>query len=223
MKWKTRAFVVGGMVAAGMVVGGVSFAAAPLPSVSVGPKSANGTALGVPGTLSVSESNATSDGDGGGQSNWSALTVAGTSVLGRSSAPGSNTGEWTGPAAPAGAVIDAVNNSPLCPTTTTDLPGGGYEYLCIEVLPSRAPDPTSFGPFAQGDVVGVVLFSQDATGASRSSVIEVLPADASVGRGGCQTNEAQSAILRGFINAPELTHDLNIGVMHALYDPCATP
>ena len=76
------------------------------------------------------------------------------------------------------------------------------------------------GDYADGDLAAVVLFSQDPNGDHRDSIIEVLPSAASVGRGGCQPNDASAGLVTGFINAPELTRVFDLGLTEAEYDPC---
>lgn len=93
-----------------------AWAAEPLPAAQATDRGSHSSALGTRDTVMVSESTASAD-----KTEWSALTVAGTSVIGR------NESGWTGEAADAGKAIDAVNGHCLFGACVQVLGGGAYQ------------------------------------------------------------------------------------------------
>jgi hypothetical protein len=100
-------------------------AAEPLPAAQATENEAHATGLGVRDALTVSESTAAPN-----HAEWSAVSVGGTSLIGR------DQDGWSGAGAGAGASVDALNGA-LCPErlalTATQQLG-----LCVAVLPSAA-------------------------------------------------------------------------------------
>jgi hypothetical protein len=149
MKWKTRAAVLGATLMGGLVVGGVGWAAAPLPTASAGSDHSTASALGVPGVLTLSETDANTNGENANSASWSAASVAGQSVLGKG-----NTNEWTGLLAALGPTIDMLNQQ-NCSSAPIALPTGGEAFLCVVVLPGQANhlSPNSVGNLVSGALI----------------------------------------------------------------------
>lgn len=116
-RWTNRVAVL-----AALAVGAASlnllsaWAAEPLPAAQATDHGAHSSALGKSGTLTVSESTASAD-----KTEWSALTVGGTSVIGR------DENGWTGEAADAGRVVDVANLLCIYPACVRLLGGGAYQ------------------------------------------------------------------------------------------------
>jgi hypothetical protein len=134
------------MVGLNMAAG---FAAAPLSSASADSSGAHASAAGVPGVVTVSESYASTGDPDHPQASWSALSVAGTNVI------GTDANGWTGAGAGAGTVVDTLNAS-LCPQLIGE-PDAGV-VLCAHLLPGLAIATT--GPTSAhggGDIADVTL------------------------------------------------------------------
>jgi hypothetical protein len=103
----------------------------------------------VPGVVTVSESDANTNGDNPNTASWTAVSVAGQSLLGKG-----DTNEWTGLLAPLGPTIDMLNQQ-NCSGAPTDLPTGGQAFLCLLVLPGQANhlSPNSAGNVASGALI----------------------------------------------------------------------
>ena len=123
-----------------------SIAAPPAPTATADADSASATALGIPGVFAVSESTASI----GGDPHWTGASVADTEVIGKSEAG------WTGAAAPAGSVVDAVNAN-LCPGSVA-IDAATELALCASVLNSGAysGNESVYGYSAAGGQIATV-------------------------------------------------------------------
>src|SRR5258706_5249070 len=146
-KWMRRAAIGAALATAALITGAsAGFADAPLSTATAGDGAANGTAAGIPGTITVSESNAArGNNESPDSASWSLLSLGGMSLLGHE-----NNDDWAGALAPAGALVDAVNDA-LCPAGGTVTPlGSGYAVTCIAVVLGTASANNDGPPIAFG-------------------------------------------------------------------------
>jgi hypothetical protein len=146
-KWSKRVTATAALVIAmlGLSVAAV-IAAGPLPNVTTDDSDANATALGIPGTLSVSEANAGENTD----PNWSAVSIGGTSLIER------NADGWGGAG---GAVGEQASGLNLCPQLG-DPNAPTRLIFCVVLFDTSANDQTfgdfhgesAFGSIANGTV-----------------------------------------------------------------------
>lgn len=194
-------------VAAGLLgaLAGVSFAAVPLSEATATSQGAAATALGVPDVLTVSESTADDD-----AATWSALSVAGTSVVGRDSS-----GDWAGPAAGGGGLLDSLN-ALTCSTDGGPLATSGL-VTCIKLLNSDAF--SYFGNFSGGSIVDVAAVYYDADGDDTHGRLMVLPSEAAASE--CR-KQSGAAILAGHVVTGSSETPLELGLAEDRYTNCAS-
>ena len=144
-------------------------AASPLSSATADRNNAQGTALGQPGVLTMSQSTA-SDSDAGQTAEWSAVSVAGTSVIGKDMG-----GDWSGAASALGPAVDSVNTL-LCPGYTEVQPGTSI-YACANLLGGDAFAEGYYGSGAYGAIAGSLIYVQNGDDYYGASSM-LLPSDA---------------------------------------------
>jgi hypothetical protein len=203
-KWMRRASVslaaAAGLVALNLAAG---WAAAPLSSATADANGAQGVGAGVPGTLTVSQSDATVGADGP-HASWSAVNVAGTNVIGRSD------GEWSGSGAGAGSLVDSLNGA------TCGAPIEGIGGACVALLPSYTDTGDSlFGQNASANgalaVIGVAAVQGDNI---YGGSVEVLPSGAEAAGAGCGVHSSSTASLldvNTYAGAPESAKETVVG------------
>jgi hypothetical protein len=185
--WSTRV-VASTWIAAVVVLVSVaaSIAAPPGPSATADQDGASSTALGVPGTVTVSESNAHHD----APPTWSAVKVADTTVIGKD-----ETG-WSGEAADLGPTIDSLNVA-LCPAPVALDPTTNLS-ACANLLPSYAAAATDDGMShseAGGSIlqVGAALVSDDST--LLGGGVDLLPSQAAESGPDCPLSSSVAGLL----------------------------
>ena len=203
-KWMRRVSV---SLGAGAVLVGLNmaagFAAAPLSNVTADSAGAQATAAGIPGLVTLGESDASTSPDGP-KASWSAATVAGVEVIG-----GDDTNAWTGAAGGAGTTVDALNAA-LCPSGRF----AGTLLTCVALFPHSAytdeDHASSYGSVAEVDAVA---FTPDAT---YGGGVAVLPSSAGA-TGFCGGSSGGDASLVDYfiVGAGSLG---SVGAAHAEHD-----
>jgi hypothetical protein len=164
-----------------------SLAVAPAPSASVNGETTSAAALGVPGTLTVSEASATR-GTAPSDASWSAVAVQGTPVVGKD-----KNDEWVGTAAGLGATADSLNAA-LCPNEPIELAPATSVQVCAIVL--AANTNTDFGSSnAVGDVAAAeVVVKNDGT--TYGAIVEALKSSSD--NYGCPGRGSHGTLLEGY-------------------------
>jgi hypothetical protein len=212
-KWSTRLVASAGIataIAAFSVA--ASYGVAPGPSASADKDGATGTAVGVPGTLTISESTARQ----GQNPSWTGVSLADTLIIGK------NTEGWTGTAAGLGATIDALNVA-LCPTPIA-LDASTVFSVCAALLPSYANASTE-GTFDHSEAggslaqAGAGLITNDATVVGGG--IDVLPSQAAASGPDCPLTSSMAGLLTIALANGLSPQHIPLGLELAAFDGCA--
>ena len=210
-KWVLRAGVSLAVAIAGltaMAPAGFAKGAAPLPTAHAGNSSSNGTVLGVPGTLTVGEINASGGEDS--SASYSLVSIGGMSLLGHDA-----NNNWDGSLSGAGSLVDGLNQA-LCPAGNGTLTpvGDGSVFTCLLVLPSFAHADETHGD-AGGAVVALKVLV-DQNGSTNGGELRVLTSGAN--GFGCGAT-ALAGVIQGISVVNGKEKPINIGGVKAV-SPC---